>query len=416
VGTGFSPLDERLQVLPPGWSPWVVEAIVRLGSWLPFEQVPEALAFCAGVTISRETARRLTETAGAALVAVEEAEVAALDRRLPPSPAGPPVQQVSIDGAMVPLVGGQWGEVKLLAIGTVQPPARADQSSTPHTTDLSYVARLTDADRFGRLATLETHRRGTETAGVVAAVMDGAVWQQGVIDLHRPDAVRILDFPHAAEHLLAPVQQVLGQGSAATMAWREVWVPALKDGDPAAALGALGDVPREQATDPAAATTTLRATLEYFASRWDQIQYRDFVARGLPIGSGCVESGHKVVMQARLKGPGMHWEAANVNPMLALRCAASNDRWAERWATATHRWRTTTTIRRGLRWAARHAPPPPPSAAPPRPIPVAAGPAGALPVLTAPPKTIVDGRPTAAHPWKRSTRLPRSGAPRPAKR
>lgn len=34
--------------------------------------------------------------------------------------AGPAVQQVSVDGAMVPLVGGEWAEVKTLAIGTVQ--------------------------------------------------------------------------------------------------------------------------------------------------------------------------------------------------------------------------------------------------------------------------------------------------------
>ena len=35
----------------------------------------------------------------------------------------------------------------------------------------------------------------------VCAVMDGAAWRQGLVDVQRPDAVRILDFPHAAEHL-----------------------------------------------------------------------------------------------------------------------------------------------------------------------------------------------------------------------
>jgi hypothetical protein len=42
---------------------------------------------------------------------------------------------------------------------------------------------------------------------------------------------------------------------------------------------------------------------------------------GWPIGSGSVESGHKLLMQARLKGPGMHWRPEHVNPMLALRLA-----------------------------------------------------------------------------------------------
>ncbi len=42
---------------------------------------------------------------------------------------------------------------------------------------------------------------GVTQAKAVCAVTDGADWIQGFIDLHRPAALRILDFPHAAEHL-----------------------------------------------------------------------------------------------------------------------------------------------------------------------------------------------------------------------
>ncbi len=41
-------------------------------------------------------------------------------------------------------------------------------------------------------------RRGVERATEVAAVQDGADWLQGFVDGHRHDAVRILDFAHAA--------------------------------------------------------------------------------------------------------------------------------------------------------------------------------------------------------------------------
>lgn len=353
---------------------------MRLGTWMPFERVPEALRFFTGVRVSAETARRLTEAAGAALVAVEDAEVARLEAELPAAPAGPPVQQLSVDGAMVPLVGGAWGEVKLLVLGTVMP--AADPQAAPRTTDLSYFARLTDAETFGRLATSETHRRGTETAEQVAAVLDGAVWEQGFVDLHRPDAIRILDFPHGAEHLAAAVAPSLGADTPATRCWLATQLAALQQGDPADVLEAVACLPTATAPDPPAARAAVAAALEYLATRWEQIQYAAFVAQGLPIGSGCVEGGHKVVMQARLKGSGMHWAAANVNPLLALRCAACNDRWTERWAQLTQRWRTTTSIRRLLRFAVRHAPPPPPPT-PPR------------------PKRVVNGRPTADHPWKR---------------
>jgi hypothetical protein len=369
-----------LQLLPRTLAPWLVEAAVRLGTWMPFERVPEALAFFTGMTVSGETMRRLTEAAGPALVAVEEAAVARLEAELPPAAAGPPVQQLSVDGAMVPLVGGQWGEVKLLALGTVT--AVADPDQAPCTTDRSDCARLTDAETFGRLATIETHRRGTETAGQGAAVLDGAVGQQGCVDVHRADAIRIRDFPHAAEHLSAAVTPTLGKDTPATRAWLDRWLHELKHGDPADVLEALCLLPTASATDPAAAEAARMGAVEYLVARWEQIQYADFLARSLPIGSGCVEGGHKVVMQARLKGSGMHWAPANVNPLLALRCAACSDRWTERWGVLTQRWRTTTSIRRLLRFAVRHAPPPPPP-------------------KQSRPKRIVNGRPTADHPWKR---------------
>jgi hypothetical protein len=60
---------------------------------------------------------------------------------------------------------------------------------------------MTDAIAFGDQAEVEMRRRGVSQAKAVCAVTDGADWIQGFIDLHRPDAVRILDFPHGASHL-----------------------------------------------------------------------------------------------------------------------------------------------------------------------------------------------------------------------
>jgi hypothetical protein len=49
------------------------------------------------------------------------------------------------------------------------------------------------------------------------------------------------------------------------------------------------------------------------------MQYPTFQTQGWPIGSGSVESVNKLVVEARLKGAGMHWSRPQVNPMLALR-------------------------------------------------------------------------------------------------
>jgi hypothetical protein len=200
-------LDEELGLLPGEVTPALVESLVRLGTWLPFRPAAGMLAHFTHVGGGTTTARRLTEHAGAAYEAVQTAQVEHLERALPAPPQGPDVQCLSVDGALVPLLGGEWAEVKTLALGVVQEPVVNRQGEQEiHTAALSYFSRLTDHETFGRLATVETHRRGTETAGVVCAVVDGAEWEQGFIALHRPDAVRILDWGHAVESLATAAQ------------------------------------------------------------------------------------------------------------------------------------------------------------------------------------------------------------------
>jgi hypothetical protein len=94
----------------------------------------------------------------------------------------------------VPLVGGQWAEVKTLPVGEVEVQGDADGLREAHTTHLTYFSRLADAETFTRQAYVETYQRGTESASVVCAVQDGAEWLQGLVDVVRPDAVRIWTF------------------------------------------------------------------------------------------------------------------------------------------------------------------------------------------------------------------------------
>ena len=89
------------------------------------------------------------------------------------------------------------------------------------------------------------------------------------------------------------------------------------------------------------ALATVATSLQYLETRRAQIAYADFAAAGLPIGSGSVESANKLVVEARLKGSGMHWAPAQVDPMLALRNVVCNDRWAEAWPQIAAQLRAT---------------------------------------------------------------------------
>jgi hypothetical protein len=377
---------------------------------MPFGQAAAGLAWFTGAPVGRETARRLTEAAGAALVALEDAEAERLAAERPPPPDGPRVVQLSLDGVMVPLVGGEWAEAKLATAGEVVAGRDAAGEPVVRTVDVSCVARLADAEAFGRAILPELHRRGVETAGVAAAVADGSVWIQGVVDLHRPDAVRILDFAHTLEHLNAAAQACFGEGNPTAVGWLDQQATELKHGDPEAVLRAVAVLPVGRAPDPAAAAVARDQTLGYLTARRTQIAYAHFRRQGLPIGSGMVESGHKRVVQARLKGAGMHWTRPSVNPMLALRCAVCNDRWDAAWADIARRLRATpapgpTRARRPPGLSAAQASRPRRAPRPPRPR--------VAPMPADRPKKVVDGHPTDAHAWKIAARR---GAERKAAR
>ena len=75
----------------------------------------------------------------------------------------------------------------------------------------------------------------------------------------------------------------------------------------------------------------IQEQVNYLQKRRELMDYPTYQQQGWPIGSGSVESSHKLVVQARLKGPGMHWKPEHINPMLALRLVLLNDRWSESW-------------------------------------------------------------------------------------
>ena len=64
VEAGFFPLDQELQVPDGHLLPHAQEALVRLGSELPFGRVAEHLAGILGVVVHASTARRQTLAVG----------------------------------------------------------------------------------------------------------------------------------------------------------------------------------------------------------------------------------------------------------------------------------------------------------------------------------------------------------------
>ena len=288
VGSAFFPLDEELGLLSGGLTPRGEETLARLSTWMPYESARELLADVLGMRVSKASARRVTLATGEAALAVWEAEVERLKQEAPQALVGAEKQAMSGDGAMVHLVGGEWAEVKTLALGEVTRNRRGEVC----TQQLSYCSRLGDVASFEQATLLETHRRGLERASEVCAVQDGA------------DAVRILDFAHAAEYSNDIGQAVRAAGGKLPARWFQGVLHRLKHQGPTRVLRHLRWLAAHYPSP------LMQEKLTYLQKREAHMQYPTYQEAGWPIGSGSVESANKLVVEVRLKGAGMRLPSA----------------------------------------------------------------------------------------------------------
>ena len=69
--------------------------------------------------------------------------------------------------------------------------------------------------------------------------------------------------------------------------------------------------------------------MAYFEERKDRMRYDVYRRRGIPLGSGAVESAIRRVINLRLKGPSIFWRKENAERVLHMRCYLKAGRWDE---------------------------------------------------------------------------------------
>jgi hypothetical protein len=126
---------------------------------MPFAWAARMLDHLLGVQVSEETVRRLTEQAGAGVAAAHTAQAKASMQEEPQGKSDPTRLAISADGACVPLLHGEWAEVRTVAIGEVEERCTPEGEHEIHVGQVSYFSRLTDAETFADLAEVEMRRR-----------------------------------------------------------------------------------------------------------------------------------------------------------------------------------------------------------------------------------------------------------------
>jgi hypothetical protein len=159
---------------------------------------------------------------------------------------------------------------------------------------------------------------------------DGAAWivntfQEQFSTGKDSQATYTVDFHHVSDYLAAAAQ-VVAPGR--NKDWLHEQQELLLQNKASQVLRTLEPrlEPAQQKEAP------LRSAHGYIVERQKYMDYAGARAAGLPIGSGEVESGHKHVLQKRLKIAGAWWLERNAERMLQLRTVRANGDWDKYWA------------------------------------------------------------------------------------
>ena len=275
-----------------------------------------------GVKLSVSSLRKCTLTSAQRAARQLEEEYARDYRALPAEGAEAVVAQ--LDGSMICTVQTgarkakrprQWREIRLCA-------AQAAGEMEAH-----YAATFAEVDIVGRRWGHCAKQAGRGLQSRIHGVGDGAEWIALQFATVFGQAGRFTcDYFHVDEYLSAAAPFCRPHSPAQ---WRRTQCRRLKRGDQRAILRELqAHLEEDSVTNEEA---PVRAAHRYIANRTEQLDYPASLAEGLPIGSGLIESGHRHVLQARLKGPGRVWLQANAEAMAQLRVLRANKRWKELW-------------------------------------------------------------------------------------
>jgi hypothetical protein len=297
--------------------------LVDFSSERSMEGAAQALKEHYGISLSASVINKVTQETGLA-AKVFNAEVAA------PSKSADLIV-VQIDGSMVPIV--EYGE------------ASAEQKAEGMKRKRECFwkeFRLCTARRLGEekprygltdgspfeagcmmYQTAKAEGMGEQTR--IHGVGDGAPWiEEQFEEQFGANHSFLIDFYHVGEYLAAAAKEA-GDETGKTGKYREWKEKMLADKveEVIAELGALHQkYPQKEAVE---------ASHRYLCNRTAHLRYAKALAEDLPIGSGEVESGHRSVLQKRLKKPGAWWHKPNAESMGQIKTLQANGHWENLW-------------------------------------------------------------------------------------
>lgn len=210
------------------------------------------------------------------------------------------------------------------------------QEERPQRLQSCYVARMPQdgAATFKKLFEQEIRVAEEKLPPGVTKIFlcDGhrSIWSYADNNPMYNDFEKLIDFYHTTEHLSKAGEALCGKSSDLGTAWYNKYRKKLLE-ENGGAESVLRSMLYYSQDLPKSRRDALEAERTFFMRNKDRMSYADFLARGLPIGSGPVEAACKSIIKTRLCRSGMRWSRKGGQRILHLRCFVKSNRWDVFW-------------------------------------------------------------------------------------
>lgn len=184
-----------------------------------------------------------------------------------------------------------------------------------------YVSYIGSAQEFKYHLYALARRAGYGEYKETVILSDGATWIRNIKDELFPDAQQILDLFHLMENTYDFAKLIFHDNKEKYEPWARDLCTRLENGQWRSVLFDLEkyrDYPVKQGAVN---------LYTYIYNNRDNLNYPTYRQKGYFVGSGAIESGNKVVLQSRLKLPGMRWNIPTAQCMLALKSKIESGLW-----------------------------------------------------------------------------------------
>jgi hypothetical protein len=221
-----------------------------------------------------------------------------------------------------------WREPKLLTIFVHDERGRMVKKSQA-TVDGTFEG----PDAIAELVAMHLHRLGAAQALSVTFVADGGVWIweriETIVRLAKLTGVpiyQVLDNCHATHHISLALA-ALGFGDKERLVFYREYRTLLRNGQWRQVVDELTDQAQDVPED-----SQVWTEIAYLQKHGDagRLMYPTFRSKGLPLGSGAIESNIRRVVNLRLKGNAIYWLKENAEAMLQIRAYVLTNRWDQR--------------------------------------------------------------------------------------